>query len=441
MILKHKDRELLHFDWVKPFGVCHVTLNEKSSQYLPIEFRDKASHGVTRDLVWGLEDWLLHRTAPMNRRFVRDVLTSAGFNPSDPGYLRRLIEFCSGLSINDVHWVVPDDFRGTWAECNLYKNAFPESVAAMAFSGIGNVRAHDITTSPEYTTNGVLAKCWRRREGKIELWKAGSNQSHGLEPFAEFYAAQVAKALGIDHVPYRLAQYKNRICSVCPIFTNERTGFIPVGKLLTREEITADTRFANIFLLDALILNDDRHLGNFGFLIDNETNEITGVAPAFDNGHSLFSRPPERFTDGSPALYEDWTSFPGLNRDKAINQLERLRDFKLRKDSRFNLSDSDFHSAADMIARRIETLVNTYSQTTTSGPVKVEFTGPLLLLNIIRYNPGLRTVTLAKLANITPRTAKRYLAQLHGQIVFKGAPKTGGYFIATPASSTNLHAQ
>ena len=44
----------------------------------------------------------------------------------------------------------------------------------------------------------------------------------------------------------------------------------------------------DMFVFDAVILNQDRHLGNFGFLIDNNTNKIISSAPIFDNGLSLF---------------------------------------------------------------------------------------------------------------------------------------------------------
>ena len=43
---------------------------------------------------------------------------------------------------------------------------------------------------------------------------------------------------------------------------------------MTRDMALRDTRFSDIFFFDALIFNTDRHLGNFGFLVDNETNEI-----------------------------------------------------------------------------------------------------------------------------------------------------------------------
>ena len=33
--------------------------------------------------------------------------------------------------------------------------------------------------------------------------------------------------------------------------------------------------------------NTDRHLGNFGALIDNDTMSITRMAPVFDNNRSL----------------------------------------------------------------------------------------------------------------------------------------------------------
>ena len=44
-----------------------------------------------------------------------------------------------------------------------------------------------------------------------------------------------------------------------------------------------------MILFDVLIYNTDHYFGNFGFLIDNKTMKIKGLAPIFDNGSSLFS--------------------------------------------------------------------------------------------------------------------------------------------------------
>ena len=108
MILKHKDRELIHFDWIRPFGVKNVEVNEREVKFLPLEFRDLAERGVSRDFVWAFENWLIHRTAPMNRRFVREVMiysssleggpVNVGF--TGPGELLRLIKSNPGLRKN-----------------------------------------------------------------------------------------------------------------------------------------------------------------------------------------------------------------------------------------------------------------------------------------------------------------------------------------------------
>jgi ATP-dependent DNA helicase RecG len=53
------------------------------------------------------------------------------------------------------------------------------------------------------------------------------------------------------------------------------------------------------------------------------------------------------------------------------------------------------------------------------------------LLDSIRERPGLRIPELSGLIQIPPKTIERWLKQLRDQekIVFKGAPKKGGYHV------------
>ena len=44
-----------------------------------------------------------------------------------------------------------------------------------------------------------------------------------------------------------------------------------------------------MMIFDALIHNTDRHLNNFGLMVDNKTNRPYALAPIFDNGLSLFN--------------------------------------------------------------------------------------------------------------------------------------------------------
>ena len=55
------------------------------------------------------------------------------------------------------------------------------------------------------------------------------------------------------------------------------------------EKIYDESKLSDLLVFDALIYNIDRHLGNFGMIIDNNTGEFLREAPIFDNGYSLMN--------------------------------------------------------------------------------------------------------------------------------------------------------
>ena len=350
MILKHRDKELLHFEWVGDARVRIVSVNDAERRFLPIEFGRDRLGGEIDSLRYSLEDWLVSRSAPVGRHFMRNLMDSLGLNINSPDYSRRALEFGKGLSLNDVYWVVPDDFCGTWAEFNLYDNPFSEAMAEIAFTGHGRFDPRKASTSPEMTTNGMLPKCWVREDDGIYLYKGAMK---GLEPYSEFHAAQVAESLGFKHVKYDLAKYKGRLCSKCKLFTSDRYGYLPASRLPDRDTILGDSRFLEMFLFDAVIFNVDRHLGNFGYLIDNNTNEIIDVAPIFDNGYGLvphleisassaennYYAIRNYLRDKRPALFPSWLGFPYELAESVLNRLASLEKFKFRKHRHYDWSD------------------------------------------------------------------------------------------------------
>lgn len=215
----------------------------------------------------------------------------------------NIIKACKGLSLNDCYWVVEEGDNSTFSKSNLYDNPFSNVLAALAFTGYGSSPRSSLYSSPEFTTNGMLPKCWRRINGKVFLYKGGTKgaSNTGFELYSEFYAAQIAQMLGINAVPYGLSRWKGELCSTCELFTSKDFSYLPVGRIVTRGGMAAVSayydqlgpRFVsalnNMLLLDALICNTDRHFGNFGFLIDNRTNQIAAPAPLFDHGNSLFN--------------------------------------------------------------------------------------------------------------------------------------------------------
>ena len=257
----------------------------------------------------GLVKWLQRRVIPKNRAYVAEILKTFGLSVNDT---KGIIDVCKGLSLNDSYWVVPQGFAGTFAQYNLYENRFSEILSLVAYTGIGQSDAA-FTTSPELTTNGMLPKAWRFIEGEgIYLYKGGTfgAANTGNEPYSEFYASQVAQAMGLDAVAYELENWKGILASRCKLFTDIDTSYIPIGRIVREGGLKACLEYyrqlgpeayeqvKSMLVFDAVIYNEDRHFGNFGVLRDNHTGKVTGAAPAFDNGMSLFNfAMPEDFKD------------------------------------------------------------------------------------------------------------------------------------------------
>jgi len=468
VILKHRDKEVLRFDWVKPFGVKNVEVNDSAEQFLPLAFRDAVRKDPESLKHW-LEEWLLHRTPPTSRRGVRDMLQYLGFHTDDPSWKRNLISFSRGLSLNDVHWVVADDSDEKWATSNLYDNAFSTAVASMAFTGDKRVGVRDASTSPEYSTDGNLRKCWRRLDGEVLLFKGGGNDDGGFfehrnatgyEPFSEYYAAQVAAAMKLPHVPYELAQFKYRLCSTCPLFTSEKIGFLAARNVIDREAARNDVRFADIFFFDAVVFNTDRHLGNFGFLVDNDANELSGIAPIFDNGYSLFSqaiselgKQDNEFKDlrkflarKEPKLFDHWLDIPGGVTDEMIERLVGMGKFEFKQHPLFNMPDQRLEVSQYFLQNRIAKIIqyrekadkflSVRRKNDTINPTisdkmlkKAEAVDDLRseLKATLRSFPRAKTEKLAILFKTTTRTIARYIKELQesGELQRVGSRKTG----------------
>ena len=145
----------------------------------------------------GIKSWIRHRLIPKNRAHVHTLLSSLGLSIN-----RRLdiIGVSKGLSLNDCYWFKQEDSKDNFDAVNLYDNRF-----SRALTGYGSSNVSELTLSPEFTTNGMLPKCWRRIDGKI---------------------------LGINVVLYRLSKWKNTLCSICELFTSKDLSFVPVGRIV-----------------------------------------------------------------------------------------------------------------------------------------------------------------------------------------------------------------
>ena len=346
--LKLFDTALLCFEVVENLAdpVIRITwLNEKERHLLPLDMEPDEA-GVSR--------WLKHRTIPKNRAFVNAFLAKCGLSANRP---MDVIAVCKGLSLNDSYWICDENETKTFDQVNLYDNRFSKILANIAFTGYGSSVRSSFASSPEFTTNGMLPKCWRRINGKVYLYKGATSgaSNSGYEPYSEKYAYLVGKQLGFDVIPYRLTRWKGNLCSACEIFTDKYTAFVPVGRIVRTGGIRAVRQYYEMLgeafvkalnemiVFDALICNTDRHFGNFGFLVDSRTNQIIKPAPLFDHGNALFNfageenwRSEEQMDEYVdtllPCIYEDFFS-------EAREVLDTELSGKLRKALEFEFQD------------------------------------------------------------------------------------------------------
>lgn len=368
---KHFNQSLMTFEYEsRPLegDACRILSVTENTSLLPIgmEVSEK-----------GLMSWLKSRVIPKNREFVETILSKMGLSSKDT---LGIIKICKGLSLNDCYWVVEEGFDGKFEDYNLYTNRFSQTLALIAYTGRGSTAARGFTSSPEFTTQGMLKKCWRRINGKIYLYKGGTMgaANTGNEPYSEFYAAQIADTMGIEHIPYGLSKWKGTLSSTCELFTSIDTAYVPIWRFVKKDTLIdiAETlkgygaecydRFVDMLVFDALIYNTDRHTGNFGFLVDSHTNQVKEFAPVFDNGLSLFN-----FAMGDdiadlkkysksrlPALggsYEEVVKNFITERQRA--KLRKMINFKFKLHPRYNLPKERLKAIEQFLQIRVQELL------------------------------------------------------------------------------------
>ena len=375
-ILKHFDNNLIKFEFdINSRGISKVKIlkiyNENKT-FFPLNLE------LDNDIFLS---WIKSRTIPKNREFVLKILKALNL---DFNQIEGIVSISKSLSLNDCYWIVTEDFRGTFQDYNLYDNDFNKTLALLAYTGHGSIKQKDFHSTPELSTNGMLAKAWRKnplqRKG-IFLYKSGSKgcANCGNEPYSEFYAYQIAEKMGLDVTSYSLAKWKGNINSVCELFSSKEYSFIPIYRLVTSggwdavlayyEDLGSEFYEALIemIMFDVIIVNTDRHFGNFGLLVDNKTNKIVKIAPIFDNGLSLFyggMDDDDLFDIDDYASNQtmknagDFMTFAtSIMTSSMKKKIQKLSNFKFERHQKYNLPAKRLKIIEAFIQRRVQKLL------------------------------------------------------------------------------------
>ncbi len=220
----------------------------------------------------------------------------------------ELLDKAFGLSLSDQYWLKPYDSNILYDDINFFDNDFDyaEFMEASLSTNSITITKEESLKTPNNTTDGMLKKAWIIKNGTRYLLKSGY-KNETLQPFNEVLASEICKRLGFNHVEYTIDTYKDIVVSKCPCFITKDTEFITCYQIrndMKRHDNLEDyeeyikklednniddvrEKVENMFILDYIIMNEDRHLNNFGIIRDVNTLKWLDVAPIFDNGQSL----------------------------------------------------------------------------------------------------------------------------------------------------------
>jgi len=303
--LMNKNTEVLtaeYDDGVKVFTKIYEVKNIDYAPYILKNFYeiDDFNNNPFRT---NLSEWFKGRGIPSWRDKLDLLLHRLNiYTPNE------LLDKAFGLSLSDQYWIKPHDSNIKYENINFFDNDFDyaEFLEASLSLNSKTIKKEESLKTPNNTTDGMLKKAWIIEEGKRYLLKGGY-KNEILQPFNEALATKICECLGFNHVPYTLDTYKDMVVSKCPCFISKDTELITAYQIkndmkrydteedyedyikkLEEEGIeNARVKVENMYILDFLIMNEDRHLNNFGIIRNVNTLKWIDVAPIFDNGMSL----------------------------------------------------------------------------------------------------------------------------------------------------------
>ena len=301
-ILKHKDLDVAMMKMDVRTGMIEYVL----SVYLPEELPAGCAPDGT-----GLGEWWKLRAIPDSRKGIRQVLSRLSEATS-----QSLMLSSYGLSLTDHYWIQPVGQELYWKDLNFYENDFTDELGDILTDSERDRSVPDGISklSPSVSVNGDMKKKWIIRDGGRYLLKVNPNY-HSQQAVNEVIAGKLHERLGWkNYVSYDMGTIyisgRGYPCSLSPMFTSAETEFVSAYQIvadykvpndvslyeaLIRQAVSlgADEQEVRAFLeymilTDFILTNTDRHLNNFGFIYDPRQHRLSGMAPLFDTGNSLF---------------------------------------------------------------------------------------------------------------------------------------------------------
>lgn len=339
-ILMNKNTKVLSAEYHSSLGVFTDVYDIYDIDFAPVILKN--IYNKEENLKVILSNWFKGRGIPLWRDDLDLLLTK--LNISTP---TELLDKAFGLSLSDQYWIKPYDSRIEYKDINFFEHDFKDTEFIDAtFSNNTETSTKISLISPNNTTDGRLKKTWIINDNKRYLLKGGY-KNEVLQPFNEVLASMISKRLGFNYVSYTLEIVKDKVVSKCECFIDKNTELVSAYQilynncdkdnayetyidLLEKKGIKdARSSLENMFILDYIMLNEDRHLKNFGIIRNVETLDWIGTAPIFDTGESLNIID---YSDEEGIINGEGRFFYNINNfDNILDCIKDLKKYNLNK--------------------------------------------------------------------------------------------------------------
>lgn len=262
---------------------------------------------------------------------------------------------CRSLSVSDNFWVKSDTEDITFENVNVRKRSLNDSIFQVCVVGTPVSLQHEILAA-DVSVNGMFKKAWIRESDGLYLYKSDCTADY-LNTKAEVAVSEMLNKSSVRHVRYISSEKNGILCSKCKCFTSDDVSFVEAEYVKNwierkglnflnwvQDNFLVD--FANMVVCDYLFANPDRHICNWGFLVNNASNEIISMAPMFDNNQALIALKANKETSFDELIYNptgkqmlqsaiEMYSFSSLNlqnppdfvirRLRKLNQLSKIK--------------------------------------------------------------------------------------------------------------------
>ena len=295
----HMDRKVAS---IREDGTCTIYAPRFMPYNLYLETAERSDLDTRLNNLNNFYYWCASRVLTLDRKYAKEILNSIGARQATTDRDRAMIAISyHGLSLTDVYWIKLDREKLQFSDISLYRYSLSGAFADVSLSGRQLTVENAELLKPndaagDVGTQGVSPKAWIKEDGVFYLLKNGEKR----DVDAELLASRIARCFRVDSVPYEPSSFEEKPVSRSRIITSEKESIASMESFdvyCLNHEIDRTAfilkkdgyAYHMMNTIDYLVGNTDRHWGNWGFLVDNQTNKPMRLYPLMDFNKSFLA--------------------------------------------------------------------------------------------------------------------------------------------------------